>query len=293
MQSYHRQTESQQKYTSTMSFKQAIVATMMMLAAAASVDKVVAVSAVTTTTTVRRRVKASKNGPPPPPKGQFYNFKKKPKSSKKNGPTPSPVALPVLPPLPYRPTEFPTTTAPEPEPTDKPTEEPTPDPSASPTAVPVLDMTTPPTNEAVLDIPKLAFEEGFTVFVELLTAADYIGDLSVPEGSYTVFAPTDDAFELMDEKFLSCLLAPEGKAYLAIFLSYHVTFGEVYSQDLSNGQDIVMCCIGENIEIDIVNTPTNTLSVFINGMSEIVSPNLRATNGVLHGIDEVLMPLGT
>jgi len=150
--------------------------------------------------------------------------------------------------------------------------------------------------ETLIDIPDKALEEGFTVFVELLTAADYIGDLSDPEGPYTVFAPTDDAFDLMDEKFLSCLLASEGKAYLENFLSYHVTDGEVYSQqDFSNGQEIGMSN-GDNIAIDISTSPTNTLTVVIynsESLSKIVAPNRRATNGVLHGINKVLMPLGT
>ena len=274
MQSYHRQTESQQNNTSTMSFKQAIVATMMMLAAAASVDKVVAVSAATTTK--QRRVKSSKND------NILFMVpsKNSPKSSKKNSPTPSPVALPtpnslalptpapVLPPLPYRPTDFPTTTAPEP--TDGPTEQP------------------------LLDIPNTAQEKGYTTLMKALTAADLVDALSFPHtGPFTLFAPTNAAFRLLDEDLYTCLAEPRYWDVLQDVLMYHVADGEYSTEQLVNDQVINMWD-GQELLINIddgtvvINANDND-----NDNAKVVLPNVLASNGILHGIDRVLMPPGT
>ena len=246
-----------------------VVATIMYLAALASVDKVCAKA------TVRRRVKSGKKNyygpPPPPPKSSKKNSKKnRPTPSPVTPPDPNPVALstpePVLPPLSYRPTDVPTTTAPKPEPTDGPTEE----------------------FEPLLDIPNTAQEEGYTTLVEALTAADLVDALSFPNGPFfTVMAPTNTAFGLLDEDLLGCLLEPLYQDVLQNVLLYHAADGKNPAQGLFIDQEIEMLN-GDNILINI-----DAVNVVINDNAEVVQPNVIASNGILHGIDRVLFPPGT
>ena len=278
---------------------QAVVAAIMMLAAAASVDKVAAVSAVTAT--VHRRVKSGKNGPTPP-KGQYYT-KKNPKSSKKNSPTPNPLTAPIpapaLPPLSYRPTDVPTMTAPEPEPTDGPTEEPTPDPFASPTAA-APEPTDGPTEETkpLLDIPNTVpedySEEGYTILMSALWhTPDYLMETLFTTGPFTLFAPTNAAFRLLDEDLYTCLAEPRYWDVLQDVLMYHVADGEYSTEQLVNDQVINMWD-GQELLINIddgtvvINDNDND-----NDNAKVVLPNVLASNGILHGIDRVLMPPGT
>ena len=102
------------------------------------------------------------------------------------------------------------------------------------------------------------------------------------EGPFTVFAPTDAAFQALGEELLNALIAnPFGELYQA--LRHHVVLGETLSSDLSDGQ-VITSAYGQDLTITI-----NSEGVFINN-AKVTIADLQAINGVVHVIDAVLIP---
>jgi uncharacterized surface protein with fasciclin (FAS1) repeats len=120
-----------------------------------------------------------------------------------------------------------------------------------------------------------------SILVEAVAAAGLVETLEEP-GPYTVFAPTNEAFEALGGK-LEELLEPQNKEELAEILTYHVAPGEVSSGELENGQ-MIETVQGEDVEIGIKGE-----EVTVNG-AKVVTPDVKASNGVVHVIDEVLLP---
>lgn len=113
-----------------------------------------------------------------------------------------------------------------------------------------------------------------------VVAADLAGTLS-GDGPFTVFAPTDEAFNALGQATIDALLDdPMGD--LTTILTYHVVSGTVLSTDLSNG-DVTMLS-GETITVSIDN------GVVINGNAMVTVADLTADNGVVHVLDAVLLP---
>merc|ERR1712176_1533699 len=128
-----------------------------------------------------------------------------------------------------------------------------------------------------------AVENGnFNTLVAALDAVDLVGALSAPNGPFTVFAPNDQAFEALPPGVLECLL--ENPKDLSDILLYHVVSGEAFSTDLSNGQRVPTLLDGASVTVGVNNN-----GVRIN-RSDVVLANVRASNGVIHVIDEVLVP---
>ncbi|MBE9100153.1 fasciclin domain-containing protein [filamentous cyanobacterium LEGE 07170] len=125
--------------------------------------------------------------------------------------------------------------------------------------------------------------EDFETLVAAVQAADLVDDLS-SEGPFTVFAPTDDAFDLLPDDVLAALLEPENEDLLTDILLYHVVPDEVTSDELeSGGLDTL------NGGLAIAVEPDN---VVVNNAS-VVLPDVDASNGVIHAINRVLVPPGT
>lgn len=121
----------------------------------------------------------------------------------------------------------------------------------------------------------------FSILVTALSKANLVGALQ-GEGPFTVFAPTNAAFEkLLGELGITAeqLL---GHPQLSEVLLYHVVSGNIKSTDLSNGLK-AKTLSGEEISVDLTN------GVKINS-SNVVSADIAATNGVIHVIDSVLVP---
>ncbi len=112
-----------------------------------------------------------------------------------------------------------------------------------------------------------------------LTELDEV--LANPEVSYTVFAPTDDAFEAIDSATLAIVL--EDEELLTAILLYHVALGTTLSTDLEDGQ-VIETVIEENLVVRFENG-----NVFIND-AQVTVADLVADNGVVHVIDAVLIP---
>ena len=102
------------------------------------------------------------------------------------------------------------------------------------------------------------------------------------KGPFTVFAPTNEAFAALPEGTLEYLLKPENKDELVKILTYHVVSGRVEANDLSDGK--IASVEGSKIEVDVLDG-----AVKIND-AIVVSADNRATNGVVHVIDRVILP---
>ena len=93
---------------------------------------------------------------------------------------------------------------------------------------------------------------------------------------------TDAAFEALPAGTVDDLLKPENKDKLASILTYHVVAGKVMSSDLSEGMT-AKTVQGQDITITLANGPK------VNG-AMISAPDVKASNGVIHVIDAVILP---
>ncbi len=129
------------------------------------------------------------------------------------------------------------------------------------------------------DIVDTAVKAGnFKTLVTAVQAAGLVDTLKGP-GPFTVFAPTDEAFAKVPKAQLDALLAD--KAKLTKVLTYHVVSGAVMAKDVKPG--MVKTVEGSSL------TLATTGGVTVNG-AKVVAADVKASNGVIHAIDTVLMP---
>ena len=145
----------------------------------------------------------------------------------------------------------------------------------------IIEKSTPyPEKETKQSIAEIAVDGGFNTLVAALDAADLVETLS-GDGTFTVFAPTDDAFAALPEGMLEELLAdPET---LKQILLYHVV-GDVVMAETVVTLDEAETLEGSMVAIDVVDG-----NVFLND-SQVTSTDIEASNGVVHVIDKVLVP---
>ena len=123
----------------------------------------------------------------------------------------------------------------------------------------------------------------FTTLVAAVQAAGLVDTLSV-EGPFTVFAPTDAAFADLPEGLLDALLLEENLETLQTILTYHVVSGAVFSTDVTTGD--VASVEGSTIAVEVTDA-----GVTVNG-ANVVAVDIEASNGVIHVIDQVILPAG-
>jgi len=130
----------------------------------------------------------------------------------------------------------------------------------------------------------------FTTLVAALQAAELVEALQ-GEGPFTVFAPSDVAFAALPEGTLEMLLKPENKAKLQAILLYHVVPGKVMSTDLKPDQAVNAETLQGETAAIVKSTgwTERQRMVMVNG-ANVVTPNVEASNGVIHVIDSVLLP---
>lgn len=126
-----------------------------------------------------------------------------------------------------------------------------------------------------------------STLVSAVKAADLVATLQGP-GPYTVFAPTNAAFDKLPDGTVNTLLMPANKAKLSTILTYHVVPGRLMAADLKDGQ-VLTTVEGENLTVH-----RNGDMVMIHdakgGMANVTIPNVVSSNGVTHVVDTVLMP---
>jgi len=134
--------------------------------------------------------------------------------------------------------------------------------------------------EAGTIVEVAASNPDFSTLVAAVEAAGLVETLS-GEGPFTVFAPTNAAFEALPEGVLDALLLPENKDTLTAILTYHVVSGEVMAADVQPGD--VATVEGSTIELSTDG------GVTVND-ANVVATDVDASNGVIHVIDAVLVP---
>lgn len=137
--------------------------------------------------------------------------------------------------------------------------------------------------ETIVDIA--AGNEDFSTLVELVTAAELVETLS-GEGPFTVFAPTNAAFDAVPAETLEALGA-DTEALTAV-LTYHVVPSAVLSSDLSDGQQVTTVQ-GDTFTVNVTDAGV-TLTDGAGQTINVVDTDIEASNGVVHVIDGVLLP---
>lgn len=141
------------------------------------------------------------------------------------------------------------------------------------------DSPTPPPVEEDPNIVELAqSDENFSTLVQVIVDLGLEDDLSSDE--LTVFAPTNAAFDALPDGLLDGLTEDQ----LIEIITYHVTEGEILSGDLEASQDVTM------LQGERTLVLASAAGVTVNGSSNVVEADLQASNGVIHAIDEVLLP---
>ena len=123
--------------------------------------------------------------------------------------------------------------------------------------------------------------ESFSTLVAAVEAAELVETLS-GEGPFTLFAPTNEAFAALPAGTLETLLMPENQALLQRILTYHVVAGAVESSDIQPGA--VATVEGNAVQLDVANGQVNV------GEAIVQVADIEASNGVIHVIDQVLLP---
>lgn len=145
-------------------------------------------------------------------------------------------------------------------------------------------MTDPEPTQNIVEIAQ--GDDRFDILVSAVVAAGLDDDLS-GTGPFTVFAPTDAAFEdlLANTEGIDALEDISEESLVQI-LQYHVAAVEATSGDLSDGQNVPTLLSGESVTIGIDG---NTVTV---NDATVIEADIMATNGVIHAIDQILVPEG-
>lgn len=166
-------------------------------------------------------------------------------------------------------------------PSKSPTGASTPSPASTTAASPSI---APSASAAAMakDIVQTATEAGS--FKTLLTAVEAAGLVETLQGKgpFTVFAPTDEAFAALPSGTLKGLLAD--KEALKNVLLYHVVAAAV------TADNVVGLASADSVEGSPIGIAVKDGTVLLNGSAKVVTPDVLASNGVIHVIDAVLLP---
>jgi len=162
-------------------------------------------------------------------------------------------------------------------------------------AMETTDVSTEATMPEQETIAEIAMgNEDFSTLVTAVKAAGLAETLN-SEGPFTVFAPTNEAFEKLPEGTVSTLVEPANKEKLAGILKYHVVSGEYMAADVVKaindndgsftiptvqGGELTATLEGENV----------ILTDAAGNKSTVIMTDVDASNGVIHAIDAVVMP---
>lgn len=170
-----------------------------------------------------------------------------------------------------------------------PTRSPVRSPARSPPRSPARSLVVSPKNRTKklknMNIVDIAVSNpDFTTLVSLLKKANLVNALKKP-GNFTVFAPTNKAFEKLDKKLVKHLLSPEGADELKDILLYHVIGNNKITSDKIKGSATPQTLQGKNLCVYLKNG-----KVKIND-GQVIKADILAENGVIHVVDTVLTPL--
>jgi uncharacterized surface protein with fasciclin (FAS1) repeats len=133
------------------------------------------------------------------------------------------------------------------------------------------------------DVVKIAVgSKDHTTLVAALKQAEYVDDLS-NAGPFTVFAPTNEAFNKLPAGTVDGLMKNDKKADLQNILEYHVAVGVYKTTTMIDGQKINMANLAD------ITISEKDGKVVVNGTANIIA-TIPASNGIIHVIDAVLLP---
>jgi uncharacterized surface protein with fasciclin (FAS1) repeats len=139
-------------------------------------------------------------------------------------------------------------------------------------------------DESAKDVVKVAVgSKDHSTLVAAVKQAELVDALS-NAGPFTVFAPTNEAFDKLPKGTVEDLMKPENKEKLKDILQYHVYVGGLSTTLLQDGQTLNEVN-GQNITIQ----KSADGKITINGKAHIIA-SIPASNGIVHVIDEVLLP---
>ncbi|WP_309866898.1 fasciclin domain-containing protein [Luteibacter sp. 1214] len=133
-----------------------------------------------------------------------------------------------------------------------------------------------------------------TTLVAAVKAAGLVDTLSGP-GPFTVFAPTNEAFNALPAGTIDTLVKPENKATLTKILTYHVVSGRYTASDLmalvakGNGKASLTTVQGEPLTV-MQSGKTLEVTDAKGGVAHVTIGDVLQSNGVIHVVDKVLMP---
>lgn len=119
--------------------------------------------------------------------------------------------------------------------------------------------------------------------IEAAGVRDDLGKL----GTYTLFAPTDAAFEKLPAGAMDRLMQPENRDQLIALLRMHVVAGEALTQERLRGQQMTAETLNGPVAIDGTDPSTG---VWVNAVS-VSGPDIRGPDGVILAIDTLLLPM--
>ncbi len=144
----------------------------------------------------------------------------------------------------------------------------------------VIDTVMIPSSDSIINT---AIKAGsFNTLAAALKAGNLIEALE-GKGPFTVFAPTDEAFNKLPKETLTSLLQPENISQLQAILKYHVVSGRIYSPDALKLKE-ANTLHGSSIKVHVKNG-----AAMVNE-SKLIKTDIDASNGVIHVIDTVLIP---
>jgi transforming growth factor-beta-induced protein len=126
-------------------------------------------------------------------------------------------------------------------------------------------------------------DDRFSILVDAVSKAGLVEALSA-EGPYTVFAPTNDAFEMLFKDLGISGVSDLTAEQLKPILLYHVVSGKVMAEDVKTGK------VATLNEEAWMNIDASKSGVMIDGSSKVIIADVEGTNGVIHVIDKVLVP---
>jgi uncharacterized surface protein with fasciclin (FAS1) repeats len=139
------------------------------------------------------------------------------------------------------------------------------------------------TQAAMKNIVETAEADGrYTSFVTAVKAADLNDTLSDPNSTFTVFAPTDDAFKNLPDGTMDALLKdPQGD--LLQILLYHMVSEKLMAADLEKLTS-AETLQGGSLPISVSNS-----TLRVDGATVIIT-DIECSNGVIHGVDTIMLP---
>jgi uncharacterized surface protein with fasciclin (FAS1) repeats len=147
-------------------------------------------------------------------------------------------------------------------------------------------------NKDVLDIAVGSADH--TTLVAAVKAAGLVGTLK-GAGPFTVFAPTNAAFDKLPANTVTDLLKPENKAMLTKILTYHVVAGNLDANAVvaaikaGNGKAVVSAVSGGKLTLSLEEGKVK-ITDEAGGSAFVTTADLKGNNGVVHVIDMVVMP---